>query len=356
MPSLDQPQTKKLSALSHALLTWYDGNARSLPWRISPSDRRHGIIPDPYRVWLSEVMLQQTTVPAVRDFFQRFTDRWPSVHDLAAAEEGQVMAEWAGLGYYARARNLHACAKKVAGELDGVFPKSAAELQTLPGIGPYTAAAISAICHDERVGVLDGNVERVLARFHALSHPVRDLKPELREALTQTVPERAGDYAQALMDLGATICAPRAAFCDRCPLLPGCRAAKADPLDFPVRPEKKPRPSRFGHVFVMRDMDGRVKTGTRPRRGLLGGMHEFPGSDWTEGAEPGPQFPVEGHWKQAGKVHHVFTHFALTLTVWRLDLERRETGPDWVDEERLGDLALPSLFRKVAVAAGLEIR
>lgn len=356
MSSLDQPQIKKLSALSDALLVWYDENARTLPWRIFPSDRSDGIVPDPYRVWLSEVMLQQTTVPAVRDYFLRFLSRWPSVADLAAAKEGQVMAEWAGLGYYARARNLHACAKKVSGEMDGVFPKSAAQLQSLPGIGPYTAAAIAAICYDEQVGVLDGNVERVLARFFALSQPVRDLKPELREALTQTVPQRAGDYAQALMDLGATICAPRAALCDRCPLLPGCRAAKADPLAFPVKPEKKPRPSRFGHVFVMRDVNGLVKTGTRPPRGLLGGMHEFPGSDWTEDSVPGPQFPVAGDWKHAGQVRHVFTHFALTLTVWRLDLEGKKAGPDWVDEKRLGDLALPSLFKKVAIAAGLEIR
>ncbi|MCB9993313.1 MAG: A/G-specific adenine glycosylase [Hyphomicrobiaceae bacterium] len=355
MPSLDQRQIKNLSARAAGLLGWYDRHARALPWRIGPQERKAGHVPDPYRVWLSEIMLQQTTVPAVRGYFERFTKRWPDVFALAAAPDGEVMAEWAGLGYYARARNLLACARQVAGPLAGRFPETAAQLTSLPGIGPYTAAAVAAICFDERVGVLDGNVERVLARFFALNRPVREIKAELRAALDQTVPARAGDYAQALMDLGATICAPRASLCGRCPLQPDCRAATADPLAYPVKPQKQPRPNRYGHVFIVRDRDGKVKFGTRPPRGLLGGMHEFPGSEWVSEPVGDPAFPVPGHWQDKGEVRHVFTHFALTLTVWRLDLATIETGSDWVGEKRLGQLALPILFKKVAAVAGLPL-
>src|SRR5690606_4330588 len=201
-----------------AVLAWYDRHARVLPWRVGPADRRAGKRPDPYRVWLSEVMLQQTTVAAVQRYYARFTALWPAVTDLAAAPLAAVLVEWAGLGYYARARNLHACALAVVDRHGGVFPATAAGLLALPGIGPYTSAAIAAIAADEPVAVVDGNVERVLARYLALPVPVRDAKPEIRAAVQASVPSRAGDFAQALMDLGATICTPRVALCALCPL------------------------------------------------------------------------------------------------------------------------------------------
>ena len=207
-----------------AVLAWYDQHARDLPWRVSPADRARGVRPDPYKVWLSEVMLQQTTVAAVRSYFLRFTGLWPSVQDLAAAPLDSVLREWAGLGYYARARNLHACAQAVVHDHGGTFPGSSALLQRLPGIGAYTSAAIAAICFDEPVAVLDGNLDRVLARYYALSVPVREAKEELRAALQASVPARAGDYAQAMMDLGATICRPKKPDCPACPLADGCVA------------------------------------------------------------------------------------------------------------------------------------
>ncbi|HVX79994.1 MAG TPA: A/G-specific adenine glycosylase, partial [Devosiaceae bacterium] len=208
-----------------AVLAWYDRHARELPWRIGPADRARGIRPDPYRIWLSEVMLQQTTVATVRGYFARFLDRWPTVEALASAPLDAVLVEWAGLGYYARARNLHACARAVVERHGGRFPTRSAELLALPGLGPYTAAAIAAIAGDEPVAVIDGNVERVLARYLALEQPVRAAKSEIRSAVQAAVPARAGDFAQALMDLGATICAPRQALCMLCPLQPDCRGA-----------------------------------------------------------------------------------------------------------------------------------
>lgn len=341
-----------------AVLAWYDRHARDLPWRISPADRKRGVRPDPYRVWLSEVMLQQTTVAAVSTYFWRFTQLWPSVHDLAAAPLDSILREWAGLGYYARARNLHACAIAVVRDHGGVFPETSAGLASLPGIGPYTSAAIAAICFDERVAVLDGNLDRVLARYFALPVPVREAKDELRAALQSVVPARAGDFAQAMMDLGATICAPRNASCLICPLQPGCIAAReADPLRYPVKPEKAEKPLRRGHAFVMRDEAGDVFLQSRPHKGLLAGMTEVPGSQWSEAPLSDPLYPVTAAWRHQGQVVHVFTHFRLELEVWSATVSAEGIdGGWWSDPAMLAGEALPTLFAKVLAQAGLTVR
>lgn len=322
---------------------------------MSPSDRALGIKPDPYRVWLSEVMLQQTTVAAVRNYFLRFTSLWPTVFDLAAAPLDALLREWAGLGYYARARNLHACAKAVVEQHGGVFPRSSVALQSLPGIGAYTSAAIAAICFDERVAVLDGNLDRVLARYFALGVPVRDAKDELRGALQANVPVRSGDFAQAMMDLGATICAPRAASCLICPLQPGCRATReSEPTRYPIKLEKGERPVRHGHAFVMTDGSGDIYLQSRPEKGLLAGMTEVPTSEWaTNPAEVA--YPILATWRHRGQVIHVFTHFRLELEVWSAEVttDCLESGW-WSPPEALGGEALPTLFRKVLAQAGYD--
>ncbi len=335
-----------------ALLDWYDGHARALPWRVSPQARRAGVCPDPYRVWLSEIMLQQTTVTAVRDYFLAFTARWPSIGDLAAAPLDDVLAAWAGLGYYARARNLHAAARVVAGERGGVFPETAAGLEALPGVGPYAAAAIAAICQDERIAVIDGNVERVLARVIRLERPPREAKPELRDKLAAIVPQRAGDFAQALMDLGATLCAPRAVACDLCPLRPDCAASRLDdPTVYPKKPVKAERPTRRGHAYVLTRRDGAVWLVRRPEKGLLAKMTGVPVSDWQTKAGD-PVYPVAGNWRRAGAVVHVFTHFRLELVVWHLDGAASPPGDGWwCRPQEFSGEALPSVFRKVLAAA-----
>jgi A/G-specific adenine glycosylase len=340
---------------AEAVLAWYDRHARTLPWRVTPADRAQGRLPDPYRVWLSEVMLQQTTVAAVGRYYARFVALWPTVSDLAAAPLDAVLVEWAGLGYYARARNLHACAVAVAERFGGRFPTSSAELLTLPGIGPYTAAAISAICADERIAVVDGNVDRVAARYLALPVPVRDAKDLVRAKVQQAVPERAGDFAQALMDLGATICTPRNASCMQCPLHEGCAGAKTDPLRYPVKAEKPDRPTRYGHAFVIFDGAGDVYLEKRDSKGLLGGMTQVPVSEW------GPerrhlQPPLAAEWRGHGQIVHVFTHFRLELEVWSAraaDPATLDAGW-WASPGELDAEALPSVFRKALAAAGVE--
>ncbi|HVW92871.1 MAG TPA: A/G-specific adenine glycosylase [Devosia sp.] len=336
-----------------AVLAWYDRHARDLPWRVGPADRARGVRPDPYRVWLSEIMLQQTTVATVRAYYARFLELWPSVTALAAAPLEAVLVEWAGLGYYARARNLHACAVAVAERHGGVFPTTAAGLLALPGIGPYTAAAIAAIAFDEPIAVVDGNVERVLARHLALDVPVREAKDTIRAAVQRAVPPRAGDFAQALMDLGATICAPKSALCMVCPLQPGCRAAqRGEPLAYPVRAEKPERPTRRGHAFVIRDADGDVFLRKRAETGLLAQMTETPTSPWTAEPTP-PSYPFAGDWRPHGTIVHVFTHFRLELQVWSATTPEPASLEDgwWTSPAELDAEALPTLFRKVLAAA-----
>ncbi|MCZ7676410.1 MAG: A/G-specific adenine glycosylase [Roseovarius sp.] len=299
-----------------ALLDWYDRHARDLPWRVCPDVRARGVRPDPYAVWLSEVMLQQTTVAAVRGYFERFAARWPDVHALAAAEEAAVMGEWAGLGYYARARNLVRCARAVVRDHGGRFPETRAGLEALPGIGPYTGAAIAAIAFDAPETVVDGNVERVMARLFGIETPLPAAKPELRAAAARLTPsERPGDYAQAVMDLGATICTPRRPACGLCPWAGACAARAAGIAgELPRRAPKAAKPMRLGIAYVGRRADGAWLVERRPARGLLGGMLGWPGSDWGEAPEPAQ--PAAGDWRRLGaEARHTFTHFHLRLAI-----------------------------------------
>jgi A/G-specific adenine glycosylase len=340
------------ATLRPAILAWYDENARALPWRTSPADRERGRRPDPYRVWLSEIMLQQTTVPHATPYFLDFTRRWPTVADLAAAPEADVMAAWAGLGYYARARNLVACARQVATRLGGVFPDTEAGLRELPGVGPYTAAAIAAIAFDRPANVVDGNVERVMSRLFAVATPLPAAKPELnRLADTLVADDRPGDWAQALMDLGATICTPTSPLCERCPAADACRGrATGTPARYPLKAMKAERPRRYGAAYVL-TAGPRVALVRRPPRGLLGGMLALPTSGWRghawSDAEAIAAAPTNADWRAAGEIRHVFTHFALDLRVFRAE------GPDaiwpgaiWTPRTELS--SMPSVFLKAA--------
>ena len=329
------------------LLAWYDGQARDLAWRVGPTDGRAGVRQDPYRVWLSEVMLQQTTVPHATPYFLKFTARWPTVSSLAAEDDGEVMAAWAGLGYYARARNLLACARAVANDHGGVFPDTEEGLRALPGLGPYTAAAVAAIAFDRPTNVVDGNVERVISRLFAVETPLPDAKPELKR-LAQTLvrDERPGDWAQALMDLGATVCKPRFPLCTCCPMSADCAAlATGAPESFPRKAPKALRPHRNGVAYLLSDGD-MLALVRRPPKGLLGGMlglptSEWRGTPWTD-AEAAATAPLTAAWRDLGAVEHVFTHFALTLRVFVAEDEL--PGAVWTEDLSV----LPSVFLKAA--------
>ncbi len=328
------------------LLAWYDRHARVMPWRVGPAERAAGARPDPYRVWLSEVMLQQTTVAAVRDYFRRFIARWPDVGVLAAARDEDVMAEWAGLGYYARARNLLKCARAVVAR--GGFPDTAANLRHLPGIGPYTAAAIAAIAFDEAATVVDGNVERVVARLFAVQTPLPRARPELAQlAACLTPTARPGDFAQAMMDLGATICTPKSPACGLCPLRDDC-AARAGGIaaDLPRKAPKAVKPTRRGTVWALRTPRGWVVE-RRPGHGLLGGMAGFPGDGWDGSAGGGA--PAAAPWRDAGEIRHTFTHFHLILRVMVAEADllplRGSADP------RLVASSLPTVMRKAHALA-----
>lgn len=342
-----------LNTLPEALLAWYDVHARSMPWRVGPQARKDGTVPDPYRIWMSEIMLQQTTVVTVRDYFERFVTRWPTVRDLAAAEDADVMGEWAGLGYYARARNLLKCARAVVAEHDGSFPADHAALLKLPGIGPYTAAAVSSIAFDLPFTVLDGNVERVMARLHDIHTPLPAAKPELlarAEALTPQ--ERPGDYAQAVMDLGATICSPKSPACGICPWRDPCAARIAGTQnELPKKTPKKAKPVRHGTVYLARRADGAWLLETRPDKGLLGGMLGWPGSAWLDasGERPLGPTPIEAEWKALeGEVRHTFTHFHLMLTVMRAEvpLDTKPTQGTFIEHNAFRPSDLPTVMRK----------
>ncbi|HSV04449.1 MAG TPA: A/G-specific adenine glycosylase, partial [Phenylobacterium sp.] len=300
------------TALRASLLAWYDANARDLPWRVRPAARAAGRTTDPYRVWLSEVMLQQTTVPHATPYFLKFLAAWPTVTDLANADDGAVMAAWAGLGYYARARNLLACARAVARDHAGRFPETEADLRELPGLGPYTAAAVAAIAFDRSANVVDGNVERVMARLFGVEAPLPEVKAELNRLAAGLVrDERPGDWAQALMDLGAVVCRPRAPLCARCPIAAHCAALRlGDPESYPRRGRKPDRPHRYGVAYLLTRGE-EVALVRRPPKGLLGGMLALPTSAWRAGrwseAEALAAAPARAPWRPAGEVEHGFT-------------------------------------------------
>jgi A/G-specific adenine glycosylase len=333
--------------ISGALLGWYDLHARALPWRSPPGEAP----PQPYRVWLSEVMLQQTTVAAVGPYYARFLARWPSVQALAAADEAEVMAAWAGLGYYSRARNLIACARAVAAR-GGAFPQTEAELRALPGLGAYTAAAVAAIAFGNRAAVVDANVERVIARLFAIAEPLPAARKAIRARVEALVPvKRPGDFAQALMDLGATVCTSRGPRCLLCPLAGQCQGRKAGAERFPVKPAKKAKPQRSGTAFWIA-RDSAVWLVRRPDRGMLAAMRALPDDGWSAAGNGADDPPLAGDWTSAGTVRHSFTHFDLDLQLMVY------SGPDWdslVPNEgewwaidRLDEAGLPTLFAKAA--------
>ena len=341
--------------ITTALLDWYDRHRRDLPWRA-----KGGMTPDPYAVWLSEVMLQQTTVAAVKSYYARFLALWPNVAALAKAPRDEVLKEWAGLGYYARARNLHDCAQAVVERYGGRFPRTEAELRQLPGIGDYTAAAVAAIAFGQGSTVVDGNVERVVTRLYAVDTPIPAARPAIRRLTAALVPrDRPGDFAQATMDFGATLCTARSPACTICPIGSACvaRAAGTQTL-YPRRLPKKALPQRFGVMAVVERSDGAVLVRTRPSKGMLGGMTEFVGSDWT--AQPsGPSGPLKGltDLMARGHVDHVFTHFALRLDVYtgRLGSEDALEHHRWATVSQLTREPIPAVFAKVWAAAQKEV-
>ncbi|MFG1394322.1 A/G-specific adenine glycosylase [Xanthobacter agilis] len=341
-----------------ALLAWYDIHRRRLPWRAEAGRRA-----DPYHVFLSEIMLQQTTVKAVVPYFDAFLRRWPTVAHLADAPLEEVLSAWAGLGYYARARNLHACAKAVVARHGGRFPANEVLLLDLPGIGPYTAAAIAAIAFNLPASPVDGNIERVVTRLHAVEEALPKAKPRIRALAAELVPpRRPGDHAQAMMDLGATICTPKSPACALCPFSAPCRArAEGTMLRYPVKTKKAAKPERAAIAFLAVRADGAVLLRTRPDKGLLAKMTEVPATPWSasEGAipaDPARHAPVKAQWRALpGAVRHVFTHFALELSVWRADLPAGTPAPDgarFVLPRDFDAEALPSLMRKVLAHGG----
>ncbi len=336
---------------TQALLGWYSAHARPLPWRRMPGTPLPMDADWPYRVWLAEIMLQQTGVIAVQPYFARFTARWPGFAALAAADDAEVMQAWAGLGYYARARNLLAAARAVAASYDGQLPMGEAALRTLPGIGPYSAAAIAAFAFGQRAIIIDGNVERVISRYAAIGTPLPVARAEIAAVLERLTPPglAAADFAQGLMDLATSRCTPRAPACPACPLQPGCAAAAAGTMEaFPVKAPRRARPLRKGLAWWL-EAEGHVLLIQRPARGLLGGMAALPASDWAEQA-PAATPPLAGRWQRLGAVRHGFTHFELELSVDGLRLPARpEVEGQWWPVDALP--GLPTLFAKAATLA-----
>lgn len=353
--SIPSQQPQFSGDISETLLGWYDRHARALPWRVAPGTPPEAGAPDPYRVWLSEVMLQQTTVAAVKPYFEKFTARWGDVEALAAAPEEDVMAAWAGLGYYSRARNLVLCAREVA-ELGG-FPVSEAELRKLPGLGAYTAAAVAAIAFGQRAVVVDANVERVVSRLFAIASPLPGSRKLIGQHADTITPQlRAGDFAQAMMDLGSGICTTRDPKCLLCPLSKYCAGrAEGDPAIYPVKAAKQRKPLRQGTAYWI-ERDGAVWLVTRPLsaggKGMLGGMRSLPDDGWAASGDGSGKPPLTGKWETAGLVRHTFSHFSLELSVQRFckaahDVAGAGAG-EWWPIHQLDDAGLPTLFAKAA--------
>ncbi len=362
MSTAPKPRPDGLNAPSaELLLAWYDRYHRELPWRVSPTDRDAGQVPDPYHVWLSEIMLQQTTVGAVKSYFEKFLQLWPRLSDLADAKEEEVLKAWAGLGYYSRARNLKKCADHVQRHHNGRFPDNAKALKELPGIGDYTSAAIAAIAFDEPAPVVDGNIERITSRLYRISEALPKAKKPIKAKVDELTPtNRPGDFAQAMMDLGASLCSPKKPTCVLCPFSGACKAEQAgDQERFPVKAPKKQKPTRRGAAFVIkREGDGAIWLRQRPDKGLLASMCEVPGTNWTDKTE-GERFDLTSALAHApagltfaqktGQVTHTFTHFHLELDVYSTTTDKPqplETGW-WSEPEAIKDEALPTVFRKV---------
>ena len=352
-----EPNHIDTQAIAPAMLAWYDRHARVLPWRARPGEKS-----DPYHVWLSEIMLQQTTVATVGTYFHRFLTKWPTVHDLAKAELDDVLTEWAGLGYYARARNLHKCARTISAEQDGRFPDTVDALEELPGIGRYTAAAIAAIAFGRSVPVMDGNIERVMARLFSVATPLPQAKPALWESTKSVTPsERAGDFAQALMDLGAGICTPGRPKCTICPLVEHCTGRDiAETL--PRKQPKKKKPVRRATAIWIRNRDGEVLLRRRAESGLLGGMMEIPSTEWVSrddypSAEEAIRvMPISAELTaRLGEITHTFTHFRLELSIHAAacygPTEELPLDCRWVATDRLDTVALPTVMQKIVKTA-----
>ncbi|MET3589371.1 A/G-specific adenine glycosylase [Bartonella silvatica] len=336
--------------ISLHLLSWYDQNHRHLPWRISPKEQTQGIRPNPYWVWLSEIMLQQTTVEAVKPYFQKFLKLWPDLSSLAKAPQDDIMKAWAGLGYYSRARNLKNCAQQLIENYEGQFPQSVKELRTLSGIGDYTAAAIAAIAFNHPVAVVDSNVERVMTRLFAISSVLPKAKTEIKEKTQEiTALNRPGDFAQAMMDLGATICTPRHSLCLLCPLQSFCQAKKMQKVEyFPVKAPKKERPSKTGAAFVILNKDKQIYLEKRQGKKLLGGMTQIPNNIGTNSENGLQNAPFTASWQFKGQITHIFTHFSLKLNVYYTNSvhEMNSENGWWCDIQYLAKEALPTVMKK----------
>ncbi len=359
MDTTEKPDHKIAPDFSHRLLDWYRVHARAMPWRVTPEDYLAGERANPYHVWISEVMLQQTQVITVKDYFLKFIDLWPTVHDLAASDLEDVLKAWAGLGYYSRARNLKKCAEQVSEHHDGKFPQTAEALKKLPGIGDYTAAAIASIAFDEPVAVVDGNIERVMSRHQRIEAYFPDAKPQLKEMLSDILdPKAPGEFAQAMMDLGATICTPKNPACALCPVNADCTGFKnGDAENYPRKRPKPEKPVRKGAAFVLQNAEGEIFLCKRESSGLLAGMTQVPTTNWNarqNGAVTTDAAPVPADWKKAGTAKHTFTHFHLELTVWRAHASRvDDLAGWWCKREDIFEEALPNLMKKV-ISVALE--
>lgn len=341
---MDTDEKLRFQHFTQNLLGWYGDTARDLAWRVGPKARASGERPDPYRVWLAEIMLQQTTIAHATPYYLKFTARWPQVEDLAAADDADIMAAWAGLGYYARARNLLKCARHIADQ-DGQWPRDYDGLQALPGIGPYTAGAVAALAFDLPYAAVDANVERVFSRLLRLTGDWSAQKQTIRDMVQRLVPpSHPAEFAEALMDLGATLCTPKRPDCAACPVQGSCLAQQhGDAERYPSKPPKPVKPMRLGHVYVAVSATDNVMTETRPASGLLGGMLGLPTSQWQNDTRPPASYPFAANWQSCGEVRHVFTHFALNLQVWRAELGNRADQATPVDK---AVDALPTVFRK----------
>lgn len=357
MNTISNQKQKASRGFSDRLLEWYSAKARDLPWRIPPFEHAQGVRQNPYKVWLSEVMLQQTQVATVREYYLKFLEKWPTVFELAEADLEDVLKAWAGLGYYSRARNLKKCADTVADIHGGKFPSTVEDLRKLPGIGEYTACAIASIAFDRAVPVMDGNVERVIARHRRIDSAFPAAKPIVKSVLLEILDqETPGEFAQAMMDLGATICTPKKTSCNHCPVNADCQAfAQGDPHLFPKKLPKIEKPTRRGAAFVIQNSQGSILLGKRETKGLLAGMTEVPTTNWSaakDGEQGAGSVPFPSEWQRLGTIQHTFTHFRLELEVWyTIGLDDVQINGWWCKPEDLAGEALPTVMKKVLAKA-----